>query len=111
MNIQAQSTVKKIYVGENDLLRACAATGLSVSEINSLIADGATVSNDGTIQLADKNSTGESTEQETTATSPGESDVTVDQHQKFAVPDCNTCYCLYLYDCCARSVCSKKEVE
>ena len=33
-----QSTVKKIYVGENDLLRACAATGLSVSEINSLIA-------------------------------------------------------------------------
>lgn len=76
-----QSTVKKIYVGENDLLRACAATGLSVSEINSLIADGATVSNDGTIQLADKNSTGESTEQETTATSPGESDVTVDQHK------------------------------
>ena len=37
--------------------------------------------NDGTIQLADKNSTGESTEQETTATSPGESDVTVDQHK------------------------------
>ena len=76
-----QSTVKKIYVGENRLLRACAATGLSVSEINNLIADGATVSDDGTIQLADKNPTGESTEDEPTAISPAESDGTANAHE------------------------------
>lgn len=76
-----QSTVKKIYVGENPLLRACAATGLSVSEINSLIADGATVAEDGTIQLADENSAEESTEQEPTATSPAESDITADEQE------------------------------
>ncbi len=76
-----QSTVKKIYVGENHLLRACAATGLSISEINSLIADGATVSDDGTIQLADENSIGESTEQEPAETSSVESDITANERE------------------------------
>lgn len=47
-----QFTVKKIYVGTNNVLRAYMATGLSIPEINSLLAQGATISDDGTIQLA-----------------------------------------------------------
>ncbi|MBE6812341.1 MAG: hypothetical protein E7523_05615 [Ruminococcaceae bacterium] len=47
-----QLTVKKIYVGTNDVLKAYIATGLSIPEINNLIADGATIAADGTIQLA-----------------------------------------------------------
>ena len=47
-----QLTTKKIYVGTNNVLRAHMTTGLSISEINDLVADGATISDDGTIQLA-----------------------------------------------------------
>ncbi len=47
-----QFTVKKIYVGTNNILRAYMTTGLSIPEINDLIAQGATISDDGTIQLA-----------------------------------------------------------
>ena len=47
-----QSTTKKIYVGTNNVLRAYMKTGLSISEINSLVANGATISNDGTLQPA-----------------------------------------------------------
>lgn len=47
-----QFTVKKIYVGSNNILRAYMATGLSMPEINDLVAQGATISDDGTIQLA-----------------------------------------------------------
>ena len=47
-----QLTVKKIYVGTNDILRAYMTTGLSIPEINALLAQGATISDDGTIQLA-----------------------------------------------------------
>ena len=47
-----QFTTKKIYVGTNNVLRAYMTTGLSISEINNLIEDGATISDDGTIQLA-----------------------------------------------------------
>lgn len=47
-----QLTVKKIYVGTNSVLRAYMTTGLSIPEINSLLAQGATISADGTIQLA-----------------------------------------------------------
>lgn len=46
-----QLTVKKIYVGTNNVLRAYMATGLSIPEINELVAQGATINNDGTIQL------------------------------------------------------------
>jgi hypothetical protein len=49
-----QFTMKKIYVGTNNILRAYMNTGLSIPEINYLIAEGATISNDGTIQLATK---------------------------------------------------------
>ena len=47
-----QFTTKKIYVGTNNVLRAYMTTGLSISEINNLVKDGATISDDGTIQLA-----------------------------------------------------------
>lgn len=47
-----QFTTKRIYVGTNSILRAHMTTGLSVPEINNLIADGATILEDGTIQLA-----------------------------------------------------------
>ncbi len=49
-----QFTVKKIYVGKNDVLRAYMATGLSIPEINNLVAEGATINPDGTIKLAEK---------------------------------------------------------
>lgn len=47
-----QSTTKKIYVGTNNVLRAYMKTGLSISEINRLVANGATISDDGTLQPA-----------------------------------------------------------
>lgn len=49
-----QFTVKKIYVGTNNILRAYMTTGLSIPEINNLVADGATILDDGTIKLANK---------------------------------------------------------
>ena len=51
-----QLTTKKIYVGTNDILRAYVTTGLSIPEINGLVAQGATIADDGTIQLAAVNS-------------------------------------------------------
>ena len=47
-----QFTVKKIYVGTNNVLRAHMTTGLSIPEINNLVDQGATIADDGTIQLA-----------------------------------------------------------
>ncbi len=49
-----QFTVKKIYVGTNNVLRAYMTTGLTIPEINNLVANGATINEDGTIQLAEK---------------------------------------------------------
>ncbi len=46
-----QLTVKKIYVGTNSVLRAYMTTGLSIPEINSLLEQGATISDDGSIRL------------------------------------------------------------
>ena len=56
-----QFTTKKIYVGTNNILRAYMTTGLSIPEINSLVDNGATISDDGTIQLAAVKSAEEST--------------------------------------------------
>ncbi len=42
-------TTKKIYVGENNILKAYLATGLPISEIRDKIAMGATINEDGTI--------------------------------------------------------------
>lgn len=47
-----QLTTKKIYVGTNKILRAHMATGLSIPEINTLVDEGATIADDGTIQVA-----------------------------------------------------------
>lgn len=46
-----QFTVKKIYVGTDKVLRAYMTTGLSIPEINNLVDQGATIADDGTIQL------------------------------------------------------------
>ena len=59
-----QFTTKKIYVGTNNILRAYMTTGLSIEEINNLIEDGATISDDGTIQLAAISPVEETTEPE-----------------------------------------------
>lgn len=48
-----QTTTKKIYVGTNKVLCAYMTTGLSIPEINELITEGATIQEDGTIQLAE----------------------------------------------------------
>ena len=47
-----QSTIKKIYVGTNPVLRAYLTTGLSIPEIKELMAQGAVISEDGTIEFA-----------------------------------------------------------
>ena len=59
-----QLTTKKIYVGTNNILKAHIITGLSIPEINDLVADGAIIFEDGTIQLATEKSAEESTETE-----------------------------------------------
>lgn len=57
-----EPTVKRIYVGTNNVLRAHMTTGLSIPEINNLIVQGATISDDGTIHLASITPTTETTE-------------------------------------------------
>lgn len=49
-----QNTTKKIYVGTDPVLKAHATTGESVSDINALLDDGATIREDGTIVKAGK---------------------------------------------------------
>ena len=44
-----KSTSKKIYVGDNNILKAYMVTGLSISEIQDRIAAGATIASDGSI--------------------------------------------------------------
>lgn len=47
-----QSTTKMLYVGTDPVLKAHATTGKSVSSINTMLSDGATISDDGTIAKA-----------------------------------------------------------
>lgn len=70
-----QLTTKKIYVGTNNILRAHMTTGLSISEINNLVADGATISDDGTIQLAVVTPTEQPTETEKASEDEPDKDV------------------------------------
>lgn len=65
-----QLTVKKIYVGTNNILRAYMATGLSIPEINDLVEQGATISDDGTIQLVSVVQTTEDAADENESTEP-----------------------------------------
>jgi hypothetical protein len=64
-----QFTTKKIYVGTDNVLRAYMTNGLSIKEINKLVDDGATISDDGTIQLATTSSK-DTTNQEQDTTIP-----------------------------------------
>lgn len=48
-----QETVKKIYVGTNDILKAHVTTGYSIREIKKQMDKGAVIAEDGTIVLAD----------------------------------------------------------
>ena len=57
-----QCTPKKIYVGTNKVLKAHVATGFSVAEINNMVANGATISDDGLITLATNTNTEPTTE-------------------------------------------------
>lgn len=59
-----QLTTKKIYVGTNDILRAHMTTGLSIPEINSLVANGATISDDGKVQIVTSTSVDSETDDE-----------------------------------------------
>lgn len=44
-----RSTTKTIYVGDNNILKAYMITGLSISEIQDRLAEGATIADDGTL--------------------------------------------------------------
>lgn len=68
-----QFTTKKIYVGTNNVICAYMTTGLSIEEINNLIEDGATISDDGTIQLATLSPAEETTEPEEETATPSPS--------------------------------------
>jgi hypothetical protein len=68
-----QFTTKKIYVGTNNILRTYMTTGLSIEEINNLIENGATISDDGTIQLATPSPAEETTESEEETATPSPS--------------------------------------
>ena len=46
-----QSTVKNLYVGNNNVMKAHMTTGLGISEINKLVGEGAEISDDGTIHV------------------------------------------------------------
>ncbi len=48
-----QETVKRIYVGDNEVLKANAATGVSIIEINKMLSEGATIAEDGSIVPVD----------------------------------------------------------
>ena len=62
----AAPTVKRVYVGNNNVLKAYMVTGLSISEINDKVAMGATILDDGTILEpepgTEEDSTGEADE-------------------------------------------------
>ena len=49
-----QETIKKIYVGTNNILKAHVTTGQSIDNIKTQIEDGATIKEDGTLLLAAK---------------------------------------------------------
>lgn len=49
-----EETVKKIYVGTNDVLKAYMMTGYSINDIQSLIKDGAIIDNNGNITIPEK---------------------------------------------------------
>lgn len=49
-----EETVKKIYVGTNNILKAYMTTGYAISDIQSLLKDGATIDDNGNITIPEK---------------------------------------------------------
>ncbi|HJC49248.1 MAG TPA: hypothetical protein H9754_01485 [Candidatus Anaerostipes avistercoris] len=49
-----EETVKKIYVGTNSVLKAYMTTGYTISDIQSLLKDGATIDDDGNITIPEE---------------------------------------------------------
>lgn len=49
-----EETVKKIYVGTNNILKAYMMTGYSISDIQSLLEDGATIDDEGKITIPER---------------------------------------------------------
>lgn len=49
-----EPTIKRIYVGDDDILKAYIITGKSIPEIRKLVDDGAKISDDGTIVISKK---------------------------------------------------------
>lgn len=58
-----QSTIKKLYVGNNNVMKAHMTTGLGIAEINKLVDEGASISDDGEIQMANIEKTASETEE------------------------------------------------
>lgn len=83
-----QSTVKKIYVGTNKVMKAYMTTGLSIPEINNLVAKGATINSDGTIRLPETETTPAETEAppETTTTTEETTDTEKAETTETTVP-------------------------
>lgn len=54
IHTQKKRTVKKIYVGTNSVLKAYMTTGYAISDIQSLLKDGATIDDDGNITIPEK---------------------------------------------------------
>lgn len=67
-----QSTTKMVYVGKDPVLKAHATTGKSVSEIQAMLDDGATISDNGTLVKPDQ--TGAPTEGDDAAPASAKTD-------------------------------------
>ncbi len=76
-----QLTVKKIYVGTNNVLRAYMTTGLSISEINEQVEQGAVILEDGTIELTNNASPTEAERTDETSV-PENEDISVVEQKK-----------------------------
>lgn len=61
-----QETIIVIYVGTNAIIKACMNTGFTLDEIRKMLAAGATISNDGTIQLSSNTNDNSDTPEEAT---------------------------------------------
>lgn len=61
-----QETIIVIYVGTNAIITACMNTGFTLDEIRKMLAAGATISNDGTIQLSSNTNDNSDTPEEAT---------------------------------------------
>ena len=88
-----QETIKQIYVGTNDILKAYVTTGKSISEIEQLVDEGATIEDDGTITKASvtiADAVNEETEDEVETDSSDAEDTLVSQLSQDNAADAHT---------------------